>query len=201
MCDISVTNRTIPEKDNRLLLFQGFLKESGVSPNTVTVYTASVRLYFSLYDELTMNNLLSYKQYLIQHYKAATVNARIYGINQYIRGLNLGAVICLPGIVLLDHHKRHGLQLLIGCEPLSAALTLSAPADGTVVIRRPGINDLCILFIAIWAFHLFIRPFLHSRLKCFIYFNRIRFESQGLCIYFRKCLDESHVPPYNKTHK
>ena len=85
MCDISVTNRTIPEKDNRLLLFQGFLKESGVSPNTVTVYTASVRLYFSLYDELTMNNLLSYKQYLIQHYKAATVNARIYGINQYIR--------------------------------------------------------------------------------------------------------------------
>ena len=82
MCDISVTNRTIPEKDNRLLLFQGFLKESGVSPNTVTVYTASVRLYFFLYDELTMNNLLSYKQYLIQHYKAATVNARIYGINQ-----------------------------------------------------------------------------------------------------------------------
>lgn len=95
MCDISVTNRTIPEKDNRLLLFQGFLKESGVSPNTVTVYTASVRLYFSLYDELTMNNLLSYKQYLIQHYKAATVNARIYGINQYIRQCGEGLKVPL----------------------------------------------------------------------------------------------------------
>ena len=95
MCDISVTNRTIPEKDNRLLLFQGFLKESGVSPNTVTVYTASVRLYFSLYDELTMNNLLSYKQYLIQHYKAATVNARIYGINQYIRQCSEGLEVPL----------------------------------------------------------------------------------------------------------
>lgn len=95
MCDISVTNRTIPEKDNRLLLFQGFLKESGVSPNTVTVYTASVRLYFSLYDELTMNNLLSYKQYLIQHYKAATVNARIYGINQYIRQCGEGLEVPL----------------------------------------------------------------------------------------------------------
>ena len=95
MCDISVTNRTIPEKDNRLLLFQGFLKESGVSPNTVTVYTASVRLYFSLYDELTMNNLLSYKQYLIQHYKAATVNARIYGINQYIQQCGEGLEVPL----------------------------------------------------------------------------------------------------------
>lgn len=95
MCDISVTNRTIPEKDNRLLLFQRFLKESGVSPNTVTVYTASVRLYFSLYDELTMNNLLSYKQYLIQHYKAATVNARIYGINQYIRQYGEGLEVPL----------------------------------------------------------------------------------------------------------
>lgn len=95
MCDISVTNRTIPEKDNRLLLFQGFLKESGVSPNTVTVYTASVRLYFSLYDELTMNNLLSYKQYLIQHYKAATVNARIYGINLYIRQCGEGLEVPL----------------------------------------------------------------------------------------------------------
>ena len=95
MCDISVTNRTIPEKDNRLLLFQGFLKDSGVSPNPVTVYTASVRLYFSLYDELTMNNLLSYKQYLIQHYKAATVNARIYGINQYIRQCGEGLEVPL----------------------------------------------------------------------------------------------------------
>lgn len=73
------------ELEDKLNLFKEHLRENGASANTVTVYSASVRLYFSLYDELTLENLTLYKKYLIQHYKAATVNARIYGINQYIK--------------------------------------------------------------------------------------------------------------------
>lgn len=45
---------------------------------------AACRLYYSLYDDLTVNHLICFKDYLINHYKAATVNNRIYGINRYL---------------------------------------------------------------------------------------------------------------------
>ena len=61
-----------------------YLKKQEASPNTVKSCLASCRLYYSLFDGLNMTNLMQYKDYLLNHYKAATVNNRIYGINRYL---------------------------------------------------------------------------------------------------------------------
>lgn len=65
--------------------FAVYLKKSGLSQNTIYAYTASVGLFFSLYEELTPENLQGYKSYLLSHFKPNTVNLRIYGMNQYIK--------------------------------------------------------------------------------------------------------------------
>uniref|UniRef100_UPI0036F3C20F tyrosine-type recombinase/integrase n=1 Tax=Enterocloster asparagiformis TaxID=333367 RepID=UPI0036F3C20F len=67
--------------------FKEYLKKRGAAPNTISAYSASVRLYFSLYSDINIPNLQSYKEYLLEHFKANTVNIRIFGINQYIETL------------------------------------------------------------------------------------------------------------------
>lgn len=64
--------------------FQTFLRKQNASANTVLAYTSSVRLYFSLWGSISPENLLSYRVYLISHYKPNTVNTRIRGINRYL---------------------------------------------------------------------------------------------------------------------
>ena len=66
------------------LNFIHYLKRRDASPNTIKSCLASCRLYYSLFDELNTTNLMLYKDYLVQHYTAATVNNRIYGINRYL---------------------------------------------------------------------------------------------------------------------
>lgn len=67
--------------------FGEFLRQRGASANTVGSYLTSVRLYHSLYESVTPENLQAYKKWLLEHYKPSTVNARIYGINQYAAAL------------------------------------------------------------------------------------------------------------------
>lgn len=72
----------------QLEIFKNYLTKRGAAKNTIDAYSASVRLYFSLYDEINVPNLQSYKEYLLTHFKPNTVNIRIFGINQYIGGLS-----------------------------------------------------------------------------------------------------------------
>lgn len=74
---------------NQLSIFSDFLRRRGASRNTIQVYTASVRLYYSLYREMTSENLRFFKSWLMEHYKPNTVNTRIYAINQYAAALSL----------------------------------------------------------------------------------------------------------------
>ncbi len=67
--------------------FKNYLKKRNLSNNTITAYAGSVRLYFSLYKEVTPENLKRYKNYLIPHYRPATINQRIYAINHFSRYL------------------------------------------------------------------------------------------------------------------
>ena len=69
-------------------IFKEYLRKRGAAPNTISAYSASVRLYFSLYSDINITNLQSYKEYLLEHFKANTVNIRIFGINQYIETLS-----------------------------------------------------------------------------------------------------------------
>lgn len=65
--------------------FKKYLKKKNLSPNTIVAYVGSARIFTSLYDEVTPENLQKYKNYLIPRYCPATVNQRIFAINHYSR--------------------------------------------------------------------------------------------------------------------
>ena len=75
------------KKNDRIAEFKLYLKKMGFSENTARVYSAAVRQYFSMYEELSVPNLKDYRQFLISSYSPNTVNARILGINSYIKSL------------------------------------------------------------------------------------------------------------------
>lgn len=70
--------------ENTLEKFRVYLMRLGRAGHTVNSYSCSVRLFFSLYDELNITNLKSYRTYLMEHYQINTVNNRIYGLNQFL---------------------------------------------------------------------------------------------------------------------
>lgn len=73
--------------DQEMMDFADFLRRRGATDNTVTAYTASIRLYYRLYGELSLEGLIKYRSHLVRHYKASTVNLRIYGMNAYLKYL------------------------------------------------------------------------------------------------------------------
>lgn len=73
--------------DSRLEQFDDYLKRKGLARNTIAVYHCAVRQYFSLHNDLNVDTLQSYKQFLLSHYKPATANIKIYGINSYLKSL------------------------------------------------------------------------------------------------------------------
>ena len=67
-----------------LELFKEFLKKRGSSKNTVDSYFSTLRLYFSLYPQVNLENLQQFKFYLLEHFRSNTANTRIFGMNQYL---------------------------------------------------------------------------------------------------------------------
>ncbi len=74
-------------QETLLLEFEQYLKRKNLSKNTVAAYLGSVRLYHSLYRVISIEDLTQYRRYLITHYRPATVNLRIHGMNRYLRFL------------------------------------------------------------------------------------------------------------------
>lgn len=64
--------------------FLDYLKRENLSKNTIDSYQSSVALFFSRYDKITKDNLLSFKAFLVDGYKGKTINLRIQGINKYL---------------------------------------------------------------------------------------------------------------------
>ena len=64
--------------------FRKWLIKQNLSENTVNSYTFTVEHYFSIYKEITKENLLTYKGFLVETYKGKTVNLRIQGLNKYL---------------------------------------------------------------------------------------------------------------------
>jgi len=69
--------------------FRLYLEEKKLSENSIVSYLGSIRLYQSLYTDITAANIRSYRTYLLDHYKPATVNQRIHGLNHYLDYLGL----------------------------------------------------------------------------------------------------------------
>lgn len=95
------TKRSVEEQE-----FALYLKGCGASDHTVSSCLGAYRLFFSLYGQISRENLEGFRQYLTGHYKPSTVNSRIYGINRFLdfsekaapvpcfkeKGFRLGAV-------------------------------------------------------------------------------------------------------------
>lgn len=79
--------------DNTIKAFKTYLEKLGRSENTVNSYYRSVRFFFSLYRELSMENLKDYREFLIKKYELNTVNARIYGMNRYLEFLSKNGLL------------------------------------------------------------------------------------------------------------
>ncbi len=60
--------------------FEAHLRRSNLSENTISSYLLTIRMYQQLSGEITKQNLLAFKGYLIETYKPKTVNLRIQAI-------------------------------------------------------------------------------------------------------------------------
>ena len=64
--------------------FKQYLLRQNLSEHTINSYVFTLEHFFSQYEEITKKNLLAYKGFLIEKYKAKTVNLRLQGINKYL---------------------------------------------------------------------------------------------------------------------
>ncbi len=64
--------------------FKTYLTNQNLSDNTIRAYMWTLDYYTSNYHSFTKDNLLSYKEFLIQNYKPKTVNSRIQALNKYL---------------------------------------------------------------------------------------------------------------------
>ena len=64
--------------------FKDFLKHENLSKNTIDSYQSSVDLFFSRYEKITKDDLLSFKSFLVDSYKGKTINLRLQGMNKYL---------------------------------------------------------------------------------------------------------------------
>lgn len=72
---------------DRLDEFRIFLQKQGRSESTINSYCCSVSCFFALFEEPSVENLKSYREFLLKSYSFNTVNNRIYGMNRYLKFL------------------------------------------------------------------------------------------------------------------
>ena len=64
--------------------FEKHLRRENLSENTISAYLLTVRMFKQLLGEISKQNLLAFKGYLMETYKPKTVNLRIQAINKYL---------------------------------------------------------------------------------------------------------------------
>lgn len=64
--------------------FEEFLKKENLAENSIESYLWTVDFFLSHYEEISSDNLLAYKGYLMENFKPKTVNLRIQAMNKYL---------------------------------------------------------------------------------------------------------------------
>lgn len=64
--------------------FKKFLINNNLANNTISAYIIAIKNYFKNYTELNKRKLLNWKIYLIENYKAKTVNLKIQAMSKYL---------------------------------------------------------------------------------------------------------------------
>ena len=83
------TDRLSETARQKLSMFEAWLLRNGKSYQTIRSYLYTARHFLSLYPEITHDNLMLYKCYLIDRYKPNTVNLRIRAMNCFMEFLEL----------------------------------------------------------------------------------------------------------------
>ncbi len=83
--------------------FENDLRKQGLADNTVKSYLFAVN-YFNNNYQIELDDLLSYKGYLIENYKPKTVNLRLQALNSYLRFLGK-TELCLKTLKI--QQKNH----------------------------------------------------------------------------------------------
>lgn len=63
--------------------FARTLRLSDLSDNTIASYCKAVEYFYRQYGEVTKKNLLSYKGWLVENYKAKTVNSGVESLSRF----------------------------------------------------------------------------------------------------------------------
>lgn len=74
----------ILEVIDKMEKFKAFLVASNLAPNTVSAYLTAIKNYNDKYEDVNKRNLLEWKVYLIEDFKAKTVNLKIQAMNKYL---------------------------------------------------------------------------------------------------------------------
>lgn len=64
--------------------FERHMRRSNLSEKTISSYLFAARQFSGKYDEITQENLRTYKVWLIENYKPKTVNLRLRAMNCYL---------------------------------------------------------------------------------------------------------------------
>lgn len=64
--------------------FKIFLIDMNLSTNTIYAYVTAIKSYNEKYAEINKRNLFEWKVYLIENFKAKTVNLKIQAMNKYL---------------------------------------------------------------------------------------------------------------------
>ncbi len=64
--------------------FKQFLLAKNLAKNTVSAYVVAIQGYKELFDEVNKKDLLLWKTYLIENFKAKSVNLKIQAMNKYL---------------------------------------------------------------------------------------------------------------------
>ena len=96
--------------------FEKHLRQKNLSENTISAYLLTIRMYNQLSGEITKQNLLAFKGYLMETYKPKTVNLRIQAINKYLEfikkdKLRLSAVKIQQKKLFRKRYQRCRLQV------------------------------------------------------------------------------------------
>ena len=87
--------------------FERILREEDFAENTVETYSYAVRDFLTRYKKTNRASLSTYKAFLVNTYKPATVNLRILSLNKYMEALGHNELkmktIKMPKESFLDH--------------------------------------------------------------------------------------------------
>ncbi len=65
--------------------FRRYLYDEELANNTIAAYVKGVEKYSEMFTDISKQNLIAFKQYLIKNFKPQTVNLRLTAIIQYCR--------------------------------------------------------------------------------------------------------------------